>query len=314
MKRIAMSLTCLLMLTATAQTQHGVVKTIGRPNAPGVPLANVTIQMIGMVNPVVSSSTGEFHLSVFNKKDGDEIKLLNVRRKGYELKDRDLLGRPLVFSSRVPLFITMINSKQLAADKKRIEENARRTAEGNYRMRLEEIEKKQKEHKLTEETYRIELKRIQEKYDRYMSLVSDMADRYARTDYDQLDSVDRKINICIENGDLDKADSLIHTVFDPETVLQRNQAAKEEIQQRMAFAQKVIDKANADKEMILRDIEYAKRISSLSENLANEYLSQGDTPRCIHYLEKSLEIKTIILGKAHPEVKKLMMSIERLKL
>ena len=43
----------------------------------------------------------------------------------------------------------------------------------------------------------------------YQALIGDMADRYARTDYDQLDSIDYKINVCIENGELEKADSLI---------------------------------------------------------------------------------------------------------
>ncbi len=65
----------ILFDTITAQTQQGFVKTIGRPDKLGVPLENVTVQMVGMVNPAISSATGEFHLSAYNKKDGDAIKL-----------------------------------------------------------------------------------------------------------------------------------------------------------------------------------------------------------------------------------------------
>lgn len=97
--------------TVGAQIQHGFVKTIGRPGKPGVPLENVTIQMVGMVNPVISSATGEFYLSAFNKKDGDAIKLLRVQKNGYELKDKDMIGRSLVFSSHVPIYITMVDIK-----------------------------------------------------------------------------------------------------------------------------------------------------------------------------------------------------------
>lgn len=119
----------ILFDTITAQTQQGFVKTIGRPGKPGVPLENVTIQMVGMVNATTSSATGEFKLSAYNKKDGDAIKLLKVRKNGYELKDKDLIGRSLVFSSHVPIYITMVDTRQLEADKRRVEENARHVAE-----------------------------------------------------------------------------------------------------------------------------------------------------------------------------------------
>lgn len=304
-----------IFFTANAQDlfQQGFVKTIGRPDKQGVPLENVTIQMVGMVNPVISSATGEFYLSAYNKKDGDAIKLLRVQKNGYELKDKDMIGRSLVFSSHVPIYITMVDRRQLEADKRRIEDNARRVAEENYQKMKAIIEEENNHHKLTAEKYRKELEDLQEKYEKYLSLIGDMADRYARTDYDQLDSIDIEINICIENGELEKADSLIHTVFDPETVLERNRAAKKEIEDRIKFAQAVIDKANADKEAILKDIEYAKQIAILSESLAREYLVQGEKGKALQNLQKSLEIKTIVYDEDHPEVMNLIQQIEELK-
>ncbi len=295
------------------QTQQGFVKTIGRPDKPGVPLENVTIQMVGMVNPAISSASGEFHLSAYNKKDGDAIKLLRVQKNGYELKDKDMIGRSLVFSSHVPIYITMVDSQQLEADKKRIEDNARRVAEENYQKKKAIIEEENKNHKLTAEKYQKELEELEEKYEKYLSLIGDMADRYARTDYDQLDSIDVEINICIENGELEKADSLIHTVFDPETVLERNRAAKKEIEDRIKFAQAVIDKANADKEAILKDIEYAKQIAILSERLAREYIAQGAREKALQNLQKSLEIKRIIYDDKDNEVIELTKQIKELE-
>ena len=93
---------------------------------------------------------------------------------------------------------------------------------------------------------------MQDKYEKYQSLIGDLADRYARTDYDHLDSIDREINICIENGELEKADSLIHTVFDPETVLERNRAAKEAAKAKMQLGQDIIDEANDEKKRLQR--------------------------------------------------------------
>ena len=294
----------LISISVAAQTQQGFVRTIGRPDKPGVALENVMIRFQGIVNSVVTSSEGEFHLSVPNKKDGDAIILLSVQKIGYELKDKELIGRSLVFSSRVPVEILMVDTKQLAADRERIERNAYRIAERNYKDKVEEIERQIKNKEISAEKYQNELQGLQDKYEKYLSLISDMADRYARTDYDQLDSIDRKINICIENGELDRADSLIHSVFDPETVLERNRSAKEEIRQRIAFAQRIIDKANADKEAIKRDEEYAERVIELCENLAKEYLEQGEPEKALDCLERSLEIKTVLYGREDERTKR----------
>ena len=309
----AILFTLAVALTTSAQTQQGFVKTIGRPGKPGVPLENVTIQMVGMVNPAISSATGEFRLSAYNKKDGDAIKLLKVRKNGYELRDKDLIGRSLVFSSHVPIYITMVDTRQLEADKRRIEENARRVAEENYQKKRAAIEKENNLHQLTAEKYRKQLDELEEKYEKYLSLIGDMADRYARTDYDNLDSIDVEINICIENGELEKADSLIHTVFDPETVLERNRAAKKEIEERIKFAQAVIEKATADKVAILKDMDYALQIANLSENLAKEYIASQEREKAIECLKMSLDLKTIIYGEEHEEVKSLIQQIEELK-
>ena len=310
---MAILFTSAIIQTVHAQNQQGFVKTIGRPGKPGIPLENVTIQMMGMVNATTSSATGEFCLSAYNKKDGDAIKLLKVRKNGYELKDKELIGRSLVFSSHVPIYITMVDTHQLAADKKRIEENARRVAEMNYQKKLEQLEKENEKNKLSAEKFRQEKDALEEKYEKYLSLIGDMADRYARTDYDNLDSIDVEINICIENGELEKADSLIHTVFDPETVLERNRAAKKEIEERIKFAQAVIEKATADKEAILKDMECALQIANLSENLAKEYIASQEREKAIECLKMSLDLKTIIYGEEHEEVKSLIQQIEELK-
>ena len=141
-------------LQGYGQTQQGYVKTQGRPNKPGVPLTGVTIRVRGTMNSVLSGADGRFSFLMPDKKDGDALVLQQVRKQGYELCDRELIGRQLVFSTHVLIEIV--------------------------------------------------------------------------------------INQRIENGELKRADSLIHTVFDPNTVLERNRAAKAEIQGRMHLAQEII--------------------------------------------------------------------------
>lgn len=284
-------------LAVEAQQVQGYVKTIGRPGKPGVPVPNATIRWKGTVNSTVSGKDGRFTSTMPGKKDGDAIVLQSVNKQGYELQDKGIIGRPLVFSTTVPIVITMVSTAQLQADKQRIEQNAYQIAERNYKKKINQLNKEVEEKKITADEYHQQLVDLQNKYEAYQSLIGDMADRYARTDYDQLDSVDYQINLCIENGELERADSLIHTVFNPETVLERNRAAKDEIRQRIEFAQSVIDKATRDKEAIMRDLDYARRVVALAQNLIDEYLAQGATDQALECLKKNLEIITLLDGK-----------------
>ena len=284
-------------LAAEAQQVQGYVKTIGRPGKPGAPVPNTTIRWKGTVNSTVSGKDGRFTSTMPGKKDGDAIVLQSVNKQGYELQDKGIIGRPLVFSTTVPIVITMVSTAQLQADKHRIEQNAYQIAERNYKKKINQLNKEVEEKKITAEEYHQQLVDLQNKYEAYQSLIGDMADRYARTDYDQLDSVDYQINLCIENGELERADSLIHTVFNPETVLERNRAAKDEIRQRIEFAQSVIDKATRDKEAIMRDLDYARRVVALAQNLIDEYLAQGATDQALECLKKNLEIISLLDGE-----------------
>lgn len=284
-------------LAAEAQQVQGYVKTIGRPGKPGAPVPNTTIRWKGTVNSTVSGKDGRFTSTMPGKKDGDAIVLQSVNKQGYELQDKGIIGRPLVFSTTVPIVITMVSTAQLQADKHRIEQNAYQIAERNYKKKISQLNKEVEEKKITAEEYHQQLVDLQNKYEAYQSLIGDMADRYARTDYDQLDSVDYQINLCIENGELERADSLIHTVFNPETVLERNRAAKDEIRQRIEFAQSVINKATRDKEAIMRDLDYARRVVALAQNLIDEYLAQGATDQALECLKKNLEIISLLDGE-----------------
>ncbi len=294
---LALVLTLVPLGIRAQQVQQGYVKTIGRPGKPGVPIPNATIRWKGTVNSTVSGKDGRFSSTMPGKKDGDAIVLQSVTKQGYELQDKGIISRQLVFSTTVPIVITMVSTSQLQADKQRIEQKAYQIAERNYKKKINQLKQEIEEKRISAEEYHQQLVELQNKYEAYQSLIGEMADRYARTDYDQLDSIDYQINLCIENGELERADSLIHTVFDPETVLERNRSAKQEIRQRIEFAQSVIDKATSDKEAILRDLDYARRVIALTHHLADEYLAQGETEQALQCLKQSLEIIILLDGE-----------------
>lgn len=308
-----LSLVAILPLVGMGQTQQGFVKTQGLANKQGQPLSGVTIRWRGGMNAVLSDRDGKFGVTFPGKKDGDAISLLSVSKQGYELLNPDMLRQQLVFSTSVPIEIVMADSKVLEASKRRISDNAYRKAEETFQKKKNDLEWQLAEHTLTEEQCRQQLQQLQDNYEKYVDMIEGMAERYARTDYDHLDSLDREINICIENGEFDKADSLIHTVFDPTTVLQRNRAAKAAVQEKMQLAQELIDKAVADREALRRDAGYAQRVIALCEQLAGEYLQQGHKEKARECLMQSLAICQLIYGDESEEVRSVKKKINEVQ-
>ena len=310
---LVLLLVTILPLFGIAQTQQGYVKTQGLANKPGQPLAGVTIRWRGAMNAVLSGKDGKFGAVFSGKKDGDAISLLSVSKQGYELLNSDMLSQQLVFSTSVPIEIVMADSKVLEANRQRISDNAYRKAEETYQHKKQVLEQQLAESKITEAECRQQLQTLQDNYEKYVDMIEGMAEHYARTDYDHLDSLDREINLCIENGEFDKADSLIHTVFDPTKVLELNRAAKAAIQEKMQLAQEIIDRANADRESLRRDADYAKRVIVLCDNLAAEYLVEGQKKKYIECLQQSLAIRQILYGEESDEVKEVKQRIEAIQ-
>ena len=193
MKRIAL-ITFLILngLWSIAQTQQGVVKTLGRPEKKGEALQGVTIRVKGQHNPVVSNHDGTFSINMDDKKNGDPYSLQQVRKNGYEL-----IGRQFAFSDKVPLTIVMVSSEQLRADKERIEAKAQEVASNNYEKKRALLEQQLADNAISTQQYQEAIFELQNKFEKYQSLIAGLAEHYAHTDYDQLDEKEREISLCI---------------------------------------------------------------------------------------------------------------------
>ena len=216
-------------------------------------------------------------------------------------------------SSSVPIQIVLVSTAELDKERQRIERNAYRVAEKNYNKKKADIEKQLADMEISKEESRLKLEQLEMSYQNYMSLVSDMADRYARTDYDQLDSMDVEINKCIEDGELEKADSLIHTVFDPETVLERNRQAKQEISERKALALQALKRLLEEKSAIVKDTEYAEKMVNASMALAREYATSGEMDKAMELFQECVEIMRLIYGDDSEKVITIKQEMNLLK-
>lgn len=272
----------LIALPAFCQVQKGYVKSLGRPDKKGEAISGVSVRVKGEHNPVLSQQDGTFSMLMTGKRNGDAYSLQEVQKKGYELNENGVIGRQYAYSDKVPLTIVMVSSAQLQADKQRIENNAFKVAEKNYKAKLELLERQKSDNAITEEQYRKELLDLQDKFEKYQLLIDGLAEHYAHVDYDELNDKEREVNICIENGDLEQADSLIKTMFDPIDVLKRNKEALAQLNQQISEANSIIDKANGDMVDILKqqekDANYLYQLYTIA-------LSRFDNDKAGKYIE-----------------------------
>lgn len=339
------TLLCSLMVAASSilfsQTQQGHVRTLERPDKAGVALEGVTVWVQGEHNAVVSGKDGRFQMPMTGKRNGDSYALQQVQKNGYELADQSTVGRRYAYSDRVPLTIVMVSTAQLQADKRRIENVAYQTAERNYHQQLDDLERQLSDSAISEETYRTKLQQLQENLERYQSLIESLADHYAHTDYALLDEKECEVNLCIERGDLEKADSLLATMFNPLGVLERNREALSDANRRMAEGQGLMEQAQNDLAAVLhqqeKDAEYLYQLFTIAlsrfdnekaryyietraaldttntewQNEAGKFLYKyvGDYDKAMAYFNKALFFDKKILGNNHPNVAALYNNI-----
>ena len=214
MKKVFWILICLCFsLNAIAQ-QQGIVRTLERPGKPSTGIQGVTINVLEYPNAIVSKKGGRFSFNLDNKRQGESFTVTRIQKKGYSLVDKQLKGRRFAYSSSVPIEIVLVSDEQLEIDKKRIEDKAYEKAQKNYTWKMTLLEKQLKEKTISEREYREKYEELNNNYNNYIQLIDQMAERYATTDYKGLSDINREIQSCIEDAELERADMLIDSKGD----------------------------------------------------------------------------------------------------
>lgn len=203
----------LISMLSFAQTQQGYVKTKGRlcnngSVIAGQRLPGATVTVRGS-NTVLSGSNGTFILSI----PGNSYYLQNVYKQGYVLTDPDVLSKQYACSKN-PLVLVLESPSQQTDDKLTAERKIRRTLQRLLQDKEHEIESLKEQQMLTEEEYRKQLQEIYTQQESNEKLISEMADRYSRIDFDEVDEFNRKVSQLILDGKLAEADSLLNTKGD----------------------------------------------------------------------------------------------------
>ena len=314
MKKILGIMIALCIASSATAQQHGIVRTLERPGKPSEVLVGVAINVLEYPNTIVSKKGGKFSFTIEGKRQGESFTISRVQKKGYNLVDKQLKGRRYAYSASVPIEIVMIADQQLENDKKRIEDKAYAKAKKNYDQRVAALEKQLKEKTISEREFSEKCEELSTNYNNYIQLIDQMAERYATTDYKGLSDINRQILECIENAELERADSLINSKGSFEKREQELADKHKLIVRTEQLSKQLQDNYNTELQDLIQDYYnkhtihaaaycndsaayYLERIVNISPNdvsmiektggFIEEYLA--DNQRALHYYQLGLE-------------------------
>ena len=237
-----------------SQTQQGYVKTKGRLASDGTVISGsrisgATVQVKGR-SAVLSQSNGTFSFPITSQS----YYLQSVQKQGYVLTDPEVLSKQYAYSKN-PLVLVLETPSQQLDDKLAMEKKIRRTLRRQLQDKEDEIESLKEQQKLTEDEYRRQLQEIYDQQENNEKLISEMADRYSKMDFDEKDEFNRRISSLIIEGKLTEADSLLNTkgnINRRAETLRQHQEANAQAEQEIKKKQKNLEKS---KELAQKELE-----------------------------------------------------------
>ncbi len=292
MNKVFLAIVSLLILCAVtnsfAQTQQGVVKTRGKmvngTHVPGQGLPGAVVSVKGRGKVLVQNENGEFSFSTPDSK----FKLDSVSKKGYVLVDFDCVGQELTQSANA-VNLVMETPSQLLEDKLAAERKIRRSLYNQFMAKLDELDALKEQNKITVEEYHKLMQELNTQQEKNEKLISQMADKYSKLDYDQLDDFYREVSNHIINGELAKADSLLSTKGNLNAdiaELKRLQSANAQEKEELARREENLKKSEGVEKFKLEDL--AKRCYSKYEICKLKY----EFDSAAYYLETRANLDT----------------------
>ena len=287
MRKIFLLISLLLVaVTVSAEMQQGYTKTRGKLDAkgqliPGKRLSGVIVETDR--GKVTSEKDGAFSLAIPNGK----FVLKKVDLKGYILNDFEQLRT--YSCSATPLALVLVKPDEYNTDKVEALRKINRTLRRTLQEREDEIDSLFEQQKISEQEKNALYQKLYADDQNSQKLVEEMAERYAKTDFDQIDEFQRQVTNLIINGELEKADSLLNTKGNIEEQIRENQQLKDANSKRQQEIEEEQEQLNKSKAYSVKiDEDLAARCYSKYEIYATKHKNDS----AAYYLELRASIDT----------------------
>lgn len=176
--------------------------TVLKINSGGKTISGVQLLFIG-ATPTVSDNMGRFTLSFDNKNFGDRILMESVIKKGYEVVNIQELREARL--GRHEMTILLCPAGELDSMKAVYYNISINTIIREYENNERKLEKLYSEQQISKDEFLAQIKELTVQKDKLTNYAEELAERFARTNFDDVSALYMQAFTLFKSGDIDSA-------------------------------------------------------------------------------------------------------------
>jgi tetratricopeptide (TPR) repeat protein len=249
MKNLLILILIIASLSLNAQIQKGIVREI---NSNKKPLSNVYIKFKDAI-PTTTNDSGEFRLMFSGKKVGDLIFCEEIKKQGYEIVNKRELETLKISQTRALSFdIILAKIGVIAAAKREYYDVSDKALRASYNRVKNALREQVTQSQISQMDYIEQMKQLQERYDRQRASLDELAEKFARVNFDDVSDLYREALQLFKDGQIEEA---IKKLEDADLIARTNRRLAE--RERLRKAGLLIAEQKAENDSGLRtDINY----------------------------------------------------------
>jgi tetratricopeptide (TPR) repeat protein len=239
----------IITIQINAQIQKGVIREM---NSNKTPLSNVYIKFTDAI-PTTTDDSGAFRLVFSRKKVGDLIFCEEIKKQGYEIVNKRELETLKISQTRALSFdIILAKIGVIAAAKREYYDVSDKALRASYNRVKNALREQVTQSQISQMDYIEQMKQLQERYDRQRASLDELAEKFARVNFDDVSDLYREALQLFKDGQIEEA---IKKLEDADLIARTNRRLAE--RERLRKAGLLIAEQKAENDSGLRtDINY----------------------------------------------------------
>jgi len=259
--------------------------TVIKINSGGKAVSGVQLLFIG-ATPTISDDMGRFTLSFDNKSFGDRILMESVIKKGYEVVNIQELREARL--GRHEMTILLCPAGELDSMKAVYYNISINTIMREYESKERKLEKLYSEQQISKDEFLNQIKELTVQKDKLTNYAEELAERFARTNFDDVSALYQQAFPLFKSGNIDSA----IVVLEKEDLVARaynRMKERSKITEQMAYVENWRQESDSLKQ---KDIEAAK--IAISTYNANKQYDKADSLFKYVYFSDTTDINHLI--------------------
>jgi len=201
-----------LLLSGILNAQITIKGVVTEQNSGNKPIPGVQIKALGTA-PELSDNTGLFQLVFSSKKPGDRIVVTEISKKGYEIVNKDVVNNWLIPNNlNDKKKIVMCTEGLIAQNTLRYYDISIAGLTKGYKQRIKGLQEKLDKTEIDAKTYTKLADSIAQQFDKQQKLSEELADKFARENFDDCSAIHQQAFEVFKIGDIGKAIQILETV------------------------------------------------------------------------------------------------------